>query len=262
MSSQRCIAVKIRFLGAAYHGFQRQQNAVTVQQTIEEALFKILGEKTVIYGCSRTDTGVSAAEYVFHFHTTHSITPYKLCGALNHFLPPDIGVLSAVRAPADFHARYSTCGKRYDYYLRNARGRDPFTEGREYRYIVSTPDADFLNEQAQAFCGRHDFSAFCSAHDGAENHVRTVHSAGVQRQDSQLRFWFTADGFLYNMVRIMVGTLLWISEGKLPPGCIPDILESRDRGRAGMTAPACGLFLSRVFYEEDPFLQEKEEYHG
>lgn len=258
----RTIAVKIRFLGAAYHGFQRQKNAVTVQQLLEEALLKILGEKAVVYGCSRTDAGVSAAEYVFHFQTGNPIAPQKIVGALNHLLPPDIGVTDAVQAPDAFHARWAAAGKEYRYFVRNERGKDPFCEGRAFRYAVSHIDVPFLNAQAQELCGRHDFSAFCSAHDGAGSHLRCVTRAEVRREGGLVCFIFAADGFLYNMVRIMVGTLLHISEGKKAPGSIRTILESGRRENAGFTAPACGLYLWRVFYPDDPFKSKKEEKHG
>lgn len=254
----KTFAVKIRFLGANYHGFQRQQNAITVQEVIEDALLKILGENTVIFGCSRTDTGVSAAEYVFSFKTENTITPQKLKSALNHFLPDDIGVFGAVIARDDFHARYDTSQKEYKYVIRNTRQKDPFCEGRVFRYGIKKLDADFLNREAQHLLGTHDFSAFCSSDDGAKSHVRTITQAKVEREGDNVIFTFRADGFLYNMVRIMVGTLLWMSEGKIKEGSIPAILESRDRQKAGATANASGLYLNRVIYENDPFLEKEE----
>lgn len=247
------IAVKICFLGAAYHGFQRQQNALTIQQIIENALFKILGEVPIVYGCSRTDAGVSANEYVFNFKTENPITPYKLKGALNHFLPNDIAVLDCVQAPEDFHARYSTSEKEYVYRLVNTRQKNPFTFGRAFSYGITHLDADMLNAAAQSFLGRHDFSAFCSMHDGAKSHVRCITHASVVRSSYEVIFTFRADGFLYNMVRIMVGTLIFVNEGKIKKNEIADIIESRDRKRAGFTAEPCGLYLNRVIYKNDPF---------
>ncbi len=256
--SERTLAVKIRFLGFAYHGFQRQQNALTVQEVIENALSEILGQQTVIFGCSRTDTGVSAAEYVFHFKTENSITTEKLKGALNHYLPDDIAVFKVAEAESDFHARYNTSEKEYQYIIRNTRQKDPFCEGRAFRYGICRLDEEKLDRAAKAFLGKHDFSAFCSSSDGAKSHVRTVTFAEVKRRGDDVVFTFRADGFLYNMVRIMVGTLLWINEGKISAQSIPEIIESRNRSRAGATASACGLYLNRVIYEKDPFENGEE----
>lgn len=260
MDKTNNIAVKICFLGAAYHGFQRQQNALTIQEIIENALFKILGETTVIYGCSRTDAGVSANEYVFNFKTKNPITPYKLKGALNHFLPNDIAVLDCVQAPDDFHARYSTSEKEYIYKLVNSRQKNPFTFERAFNYGITQLDAEMLNRAAKAFLGEHDFSAFCSVNDGAKSHTRHITHASVQREGDEVVFTFRADGFLYNMVRIMVGTLIFVNEGKIKEADIPLIIESRNRKKAGFTAEPCGLYLNRVIYKNDPF--ENKEIGG
>lgn len=256
--AERTLAVKIRFLGAAYHGFQRQQNALSVQQVIEEALYKILGKETVIFGCSRTDTGVSAKEYVFSFKTQNPIETRKLKSALNHFLPDDIAVLAAAEVREDFHARYDTVEKEYQYIIRNTRQKDPFIEGRALRYGIVWLDADKLNSAAAHFVGKHDFSAFCSQHDGAKSHIREIKEASVRREGDDVIFTFRADGFLYNMVRIMVGTLLFVAEGKIKENEIPEIIQSLDRGRAGATAEAVGLYLTKVIYEKDPFEGEED----
>ena len=258
MQKERNIAVKISFLGGAYHGFQRQQNALTIQEIIETALEKILGEKSVIFGCSRTDAGVSAKEYVFNFKTANSITAYKLKGALNHFLPDDIAAICCTEVEDGFHARYSAIEKEYKYIVCNTRQKDPFTEGRVFRYGITKIDADALNNAAQSFVGEHDFSAFCSMHDGAKSHVRNIKSAGVKRCGDDVVFTFRADGFLYNMVRIMVGTLLFVSEGKIAAEDIPAIIESQDRKKAGFTAEPQGLYLNRVIYENNPFENEEK----
>lgn len=264
MSKINNIAVKICFLGAAYHGFQRQQNALTIQEIIENALFKILGETTVIYGCSRTDAGVSANEYVFNFKTENPITPYKLKGALNHFLPNDIAVLDCIYVDDNFHARYSTSEKEYVYKLVNTRQKNPFTFERAFSYGITQLDVEKLNSAAQSFLGKHDFSAFCSMHDGAKSHTRCVTHASVVRSGEEVVFKFRADGFLYNMVRIMVGTLIFVNEGKIKENEIADIIESRDRKRAGFTAEPCGLYLNRVIYEKEIFKNENNggDEHG
>ncbi len=253
MSKERNIAVKISFLGSRFHGFQRQKNALSIQEIIEDALFKILGEKTVIYGCSRTDTGVSAREYVFNFKTQNKIGLKKIKTALNHFLPDEIAVLCTAEAEDDFHARYCTAEKEYEYIILNSRQNDPFSEGRVFRYPNRFIDEKLLNTAAQGFVGRHDFSAFCSMHDSAKNHQREITYAAVKREGEKVIFTFRADGFLYNMVRIMVGTLLFVNEGKIAPDEISEIIESKNRKRAGATAKACGLYLNRVIYKRDPF---------
>lgn len=255
----RNIAVKIRFLGSRFHGFQRQQNAVTIQEAIETALFKILGEETVIFGCSRTDAGVSAIEYVFNFKTENTISLYKLKGALNHFLPDDIAVFDLCEAEEAFHARYSCIEKEYKYIIRNTRQKDPFADDRVCRYGISYLDEEMLNREAKSFLGSHDFSAFCSVNDGAKSHIREIKEASVKREGDDVIFTFRADGFLYNMVRIMVGTLVFINEGKIKEGSIPDIINSLDRGGAGQTAEAKGLYLSKVFYQNDIFINGVKE---
>ena len=259
MPSERTIAVKIRFLGTAYHGFQRQQNALSVQEVVEDALFKILGRQTVIFGCSRTDTGVSAAEYVFSFKTQNPITPFKLKGALNHFLPDDIAVFDAVEAEDNFHARYDTAEKEYEYIIRNSRQKDPFCEDRVCRYSITQLDERLLNSAAAQFVGTHDFSAFCSMNDGAKSHIRTITKAEVIRSGEDVVFTFRADGFLYNMVRIMVGTLLAVNEGRIRADSIADIIKSKERKRAGATAEANGLYLKKVVYKNDPFERKEAE---
>lgn len=254
----RNLAVKIRFLGTDFHGFQRQNNALSIQQVIEEALFEILKERAVIFGCSRTDTGVSAAEYVFNFKTQNSITEFKLKGALNHFLPESIGVYDVKEVNDDFHARYSCKQKEYEYIVRNTRQKDPFTEKRVLRYGITHLDEALLNEAAKEFLGKKDFSAFCSVNDGAKSHVRTITEAKVERHGDDVVFTFRADGFLYNMVRIMVGTLIFVNEGKIKKEEIKDIINKKDRSLAGFTASAEGLYLKKVYYENDPFCKGGE----
>ena len=241
-------AVKISFLGTDFHGFQRQQNAHTVEAEILKALFKILGEKTEIFGCSRTDAGVSALEYVFNFKTENKITPLRLKSALNHFLPDSIAVLKIAEVEESFHARYSCKEKEYRYIIRNSKEKCPFSDKRKTKYGISLLDAEKLNECAQSFLGEHDFSAFCSMHDGAKSHIRHITSARVFRDGEDVIFEFRANGFLYNMVRIAVGTLLEVQQGKISPADISAIISAKDRSRAGFTAPPHGLYLKEVKY--------------
>lgn len=249
-------AVKISFLGTDFHGFQRQQNAHTVEAEITGALFKILGEKTEIFGCSRTDKGVSALEYVFNFKTENKITPLRLKSALNHFLPDSIAVLKISEVDESFHARYSCIEKEYRYIIRNSKEKCPFSYKRKTKYGISELNAEKLNQYAQSFLGEHDFSAFCSMHDGAKSHIRNIKSARVFREGEDVIFEFRANGFLYNMVRIMVGTLVFINEGKIKGEDLPSIIQSKNRKLAGKTAAADGLYLKSVFYETDIFKEE------
>ncbi len=246
--TDRNLLVILRYDGRAFHGWQVQQNAVTAMETFQTALEGILQERVDVKGCSRTDAGVHAARYGVSFHTACAISCEGLVRALGAALPPAMSALACYEVPADFHARYSAKGKRYRYRILNSAIRDPFLEGFVYR--VPTPlDASAMNEAAQAFAGRHDWSSFCNAGGAVRDPVRTVFSAAVTRKDDLVTFTVEGDGFLYNMVRIMAGTLIDLDRGTLPRGSLPAIIAARDRSRAGFTAPAEGLMLDDVFYD-------------
>ena len=245
--SGRNLLITLRFAGTRYCGFQVQANGPSVCAAFQDAAEKILGERGEVKGCSRTDAGVHANKYCLSMHTTSTIRPDKLLLALNAALPDDIAATQCREVPADFHARYSATGKEYLYRLLNARVKDPFSPQLSYRFGFPL-DEGLLHAQAQDFVGRLDFAAFQAKGGDVGDTVRTVTSFGVERQGVYILFWVRGDGFLYKMVRIMVGTLIDIGRGKLPPGCVPGILAGRDRARAGKTAPACGLYLNDVFY--------------
>ncbi len=246
--SFRNLLLTLRFVGTRYHGFQVQKNAISVCEVFQDAVQKALGCRPDVKGCSRTDAGVHANMYCASMRLENSIPCERLVFALNSRLPGDIAVTACREVPAEFHARYSCTGKEYLYRLHNARVRDPFSAGLAYRwgYVI---DADRLDAEAQAFAGRHDFAAFQAKGGDIADTVRTVERFCVRRDGETVLFRVKGDGFLYKMVRIMVGTLLHIAAGKLPPGCIPGIIESRERARAGKTAPACGLYLNNVYYD-------------
>lgn len=246
----RNLLLTIRYDGSNYHGWQIQQNAVTVQQVFQEALEKILRERPDVKGCSRTDSFVHALEFCVSFHTGHSIPCGRLVGALNHFLPEDIAVISCREVPPDFHARYSCKGKEYVYRIWNRQTPDPFLRDRVLHYWYPL-DLGRLNRAAASLVGRHDFTSFCAV-DAREpgNMERTVTKAEWSREGDMVRFTVAADGFLYHMVRIMVGTMLRVAQGKLEPEDMPRILLAEDRAAAGPTAPPQGLFLVKVFYED------------
>lgn len=237
------------FDGTNYHGWQVQPNAVTVQSRLQDATERILGERVPITGCSRTDAHVHADMFCCNLRTQKEMPPEKLQTALNAVLPRDIAVLSVREVPLDFHARYDCTGKSYRYLILNRAVRDPFLENRALLYPW-TLDAEALHVQAQSFLGTHDFSAFCASKSDVEDKVREIRECTVTRNGDLVEIRVTGDGFLYNMVRIMVGTLLDVQCGKIAVGSIPQILSSRDRTRAGVTAPAHGLYLHKVYYEE------------
>lgn len=246
----RNLLLAICYDGSGYHGWQVQQNAVTVQQVFQEALFRVLGEQPDLKGCSRTDSFVHARQFCISLKTEHGIPCERLVGALNHFLPEDIAVRSCREVAPDFHARYSCTGKEYIYQIWNNPVRDPFLNRRALHYWYAL-DAEKLNRAAACFLGAHDFTSFCTV-DSRErgNLVRTVTKAEVAREGDMVTFTVAADGFLYNMVRIMAGTLLRVAQGKLTPEQIPGVIAAKDRHAAGPTAPPCGLYLNRVFYED------------
>ena len=249
---ERNLLFKIQYDGSGYHGWQVQENAQSIQGVFQEALRNVLGTQPDIKACSRTDTGVHARAFCISMKTGHSIPPQRLVGALNHFLPPDIAVLSCREVPPDFHARYSCRGKRYVYEIWNHEIRNPFLHDRALHYYHRI-DEKKLNEAAQHFLGTHDFTSFCTLDKReAGDFTRTVTESRVTREGDVVRFTVAADGFLYNMVRIMTGTLLAVQQGRFEPDDIPTILAQRSRKCAGPTAPACGLYLDEVFYDLPP----------
>lgn len=247
-SKVRNLKITISYDGKELHGWQIQKNAVTVQQRFQEAVCQVLGYTPDIKGCSRTDTGVHANMYVISMKTEHKITCVRLKAALNRYLPLSIVVNDVCEVDDDFHARYSTKGKRYVYKILNTEVRDPFCEGYalHYRYPI---DEKMLDKAAKAYIGTHDFTSFCTLDKRQKgDFTRTVESFDVYRDGKFVYMSVQADGFLYNMVRIMVGTLLKIQQGKLAKDSIPDIINQKNRKCAGPTAPACGLYLDEVIY--------------
>ena len=235
------------FDGSGYHGWQVQENAVTVQSTLQDAVERILGVRENIIGCSRTDAGVHAEMFCCNMRTAKEMPPEKLQTALNAVLPRDIAVLSVKEVPYEFHARYDCKGKVYKYLIWNAQTRNPFYENRAYHYPWPL-DVPMLNGQIQAFLGTHDFSAFCASGSSVEDRVREITRAEIQKTGDLVEIYIGGNGFLYNMVRIMVGTLLGIQTGNIPTDSLPWILEKKDRQNPGVTAPAHGLYLHEVRY--------------
>ncbi len=248
-SNVKNLLITISYDGSQFHGWQIQQNAMTVQEAFQTALSKIIGDDFDVKGCSRTDSGVHANMYCISMKTSHPIVPVRLKAALNRWLPLSIAVHSCVETADDFHARYSCTSKEYIYKIWNSEVRNPFLEGYalHYRYKI---DEEMLNMAAQAYVGKHDFTSFCTL-DNREmgDMTREVKAFSVTRDGDMVTMKVEADGFLYNMVRIMVGTLLRIQQGKIPVDGISDIIIRKDRKFAGPTAQACGLYLNKVNYE-------------
>lgn len=244
----RNFKVVMSYDGTAYHGFQRQENAIAIQQIVEDKIEKTIGGKTTIYGCSRTDTGVHANEFYFNFKHDNSITCDGFIRALNGILPDDIALMTCEEVDESFHARYDCRGKEYIYKIHNSNIKNPFLKDKAFRYYNHL-DEHLLNETAQHFVGTHDFKAFCSTGSAIIDTVRTIEYFKIVRENDLLIMLVKGDGFLYNMVRIMVGTLIFVNEGKIKPTQIEDIILSKDRNKAGKTAPAHGLYLNKVFYD-------------
>lgn len=244
----RNLLITIRYLGSGYHGFQVQDNALTVCQVFQDGVEKLLGRRWDVKGCSRTDSGVHAGRFCLSMLTDSPIPCMGLVRGLNSVLPPDVAVLDCREVPEDFHARYSCRGKRYAYRFHNSLLRDPFLEGRVYRCGKPLDDVA-MDRAAKAFLGTHDFSAFCSAGGSVEDKERTIFQADVRRQGELVTYTVTGDGFLYNMVRIMAGTLLRVGEGRMAPEEMSQVIRSRERSRAGDTLPPWGLFLEEIYYD-------------
>lgn len=245
----RNILVILSYDGSRYHGWQVQKNALTVQEVFQNALEKIINEKVDIKGCSRTDTGVHANMYAVNFKTSSKIRCENIIYALNRFLPKDIAAIKSSEVPLDFHARYSCKGKEYIYKIWNNKIRNPFLNNRALHYWYPL-DENYLNSAAQMFIGSHDFTSFATLDKReTKNMIRNIEKFNVYRNGDMVEFKVKADGFLYNMVRIMSGTLLRIAQNKIKPEDIPRIIESKNRKNAGPTAPPEGLYLNKVFYD-------------
>lgn len=243
----RNLLFKIGFDGTLFHGWQMQQNARSVQGEICDAWFRLTGERPVLTGCSRTDAGVHANEFYFNVKTESTIPASNFCAALATKLTDEISLYSCKEVAPDFNARFDCIKKEYIYRFCDAAVMSPFLRNRAVHYKYGLNDA-LMNQAAASFAGTYDFSAFCAAGATVVSKVRTVYSASVSREGDTVTFTVCGNGFLYNMVRIMAGTLAGVSEGKIQCAEIPDIIQSKDRLRAGVTLPPQGLYLNRVFY--------------
>lgn len=247
MVNLKNIKLIVEYDGTNYCGWQRQRNNSTVQQTIEEAINEITGEQVKLIGCSRTDSGVHAKMYVCNFSTNSTIPPDKMGIVINHRLPEDIVILNSEEVDSSFHSRYCSKGKMYSYTILNRSERAAI--GRNYAYQYSRNiDIEAMRKASVYFLGKHDFSAFKSTGSSVKDNIRTIMQIKVENDGDYIKIYVAGDGFLYNMVRIIVGTLLLVGEKKISPQYIEEIIESKDRNKAGKVVPARGLCLEKVFY--------------
>lgn len=251
MCQARRIKITIEYDGSCYHGWQVQDNANTVQAELEKAVYRITGETVRVTGAGRTDTGVHAFGQVAHFDTLSKISAAKFSDALNAMLPRNIAVISSEEAPPGFHARFSATGKSYEYRILNRRYRSPLFENRAW-HIPELLNFESMCKAAGYFVGTHDFSSFCSAGHSVSTYERTIFSSGWNAEDGCLIYRVRGSGFLYNMVRIMVGTMVEIGLGKRSVEDIQKLLAAKDRNHAGITAPPQGLYLVTVHYDMPP----------
>ena len=241
--------LKIAYKGTAYCGWQVQPDRPTVQGEVQRACEQVFGCKTELTGCSRTDSGVHARAFIATLKGELPNVPAEsLPLAVNPMLPGDIAIIEARDMPEGFHPRYDALGKEYVYYIHNSRVRDPFYEETAWQFPKHI-DEDIADSICKEFIGKKDFRAFMASGSKITDTIREIKYFKAERQGDMVVFTVSADGFLYNMVRIMVGTVAEKASGtKLPP--ISEIIASGDRAMAGTTAPAKGLFLNKVFYRE------------
>ena len=237
------------YVGTAYHGWQVQKTVVTVAETLEKALATVVCHPVKCTGAGRTDAGVHAETYIANFRTTSAIPCDRIPLAVNTRLPEDIVVVRAVEVPEEFNTIGSCLRKEYTYRIYNSRIRNAFFVDRAWFYPKPL-DAEVMQRAASQFVGTHDFAAVQSVGTEVQSTVRTVHYFDITRTGDLITCKVCANGFLYNMVRAMVGTCVYASEGKLSPEDIPRLLEARNRTAAGPTVPPGGLYMTRLWYDE------------
>ena len=246
------ILLTVEYDGTAYAGWQRQINGLSVQQVLEEALGEACGHPVTVTGSSRTDAGVHALDQKVHFDTGCSIPPEKYPFVLNTKLPADIRVTEGLEVPQDFHARFLTSGKTYTYRIWNARHGSALR--RNTCWHVPVPlEEDAVRAALPTLCGKHDFAAFQAAGGTAKTTIRTIRSTGLSIDGNEWILTVSGDAFLYNMVRIIAGTVAEIGLRRLEPDAFARAFETKDRLTLGMTAPAHGLELTKVFYPDEAF---------
>ncbi len=242
------IQIIIEYDGTRYSGWQTQKNGQGLQDIISNAIHQVTKEEVKLNGSGRTDAGVHALGQSANFKTNCSIPVEKIPEAINKFLPKDIVIKEAKKVPDAFHARFSVKGKKYMYIVNNSKYRSAINNNYEYHFNQKI-DYKAMKKAAEYFEGTYDFSGFMASGSSVKDTIRTIEKVQIKkREDDRIIFNFTGNGFLYNMVRIMVGTLLDVGVGKIKPEEIPSIIKSKDRTQAGKTVPAQGLYLVEVYY--------------
>ena len=242
------IMLEIAYDGTAYYGWQVQPGMPTIEAELNKALSALLGEKIEIIGASRTDSGVHALGNVAVFDTNSVFPAQKISLAVNNRLPDDIRVLASYEVAADFHPRKAGCAKTYEYKILNTRIAIP--THRLYSYHIYYPlDPVLMQEAARYLIGEHDFASFCSANSQVKDTIRSIYALDVFKEGDMITIRVKGNGFLYNMVRIIAGTLIEFGRGRYKPEKMKEILQACDRSMAGPTAPAHGLTLAKIEYE-------------
>ena len=234
--------------GTCYHGWQRQHNGITVQEVLEDCLSTVFNDKIVVTGCSRTDAGVHAKLYVCNFSGKTTIPANKIPFVMNTVLPSDIRVYDCEIADDSFNARFHTISKTYEYTIVNKPFADPLLRNFSWHYPVKL-NVEKMKEAASIICGKHDFASFCAAGSSAKTTVRNLYELTVTSENDIITIRASADGFLYNMVRIIVGTLIYVGNEKISVSDVRSYMEEKDRRLMGITAPPQGLSLVEVNYE-------------
>ena len=253
----RRMLLTVEYDGTAYSGWQRQYNGLAVQQVLEETLTRACGEKIAITGASRTDAGVHALGQACHFDTHSAIPPHKYPFVLNTMLPRDIRVHTGREVPPDFHARFMTGGKTYTYRIINSRHGSALKRN-THLHVPVPLDIAPMERAAQTLLGQHDFAAFQASGGTAKTTVRTMRSVSLTRAGDEITFILEGDAFLYNMVRIIVGTLIEIGHGRRGEDAFLRAYETSDRLALGVTAPPHGLELTKVHYPEAAFIRPED----
>lgn len=239
--------IQFAYFGKAYHGWQNQPNAITVQQVLEEGLSMLLRSKVAVVGAGRTDAGVHAKDMFAHFDFKEIESPTDLAHRLNNYLPADVAIKSIVKVSDDAHARFDALERTYEYWI--VQEKNPFYIETAH-YIWTSLDVEAMNKAASILMEYEDFECFSKSHTDVKTYLCKLKNAVWEQKEDTLVFTITADRFLRNMVRAIVGTLLEVGLKKIAPEAIREIIKSKDRSRAGVSVPAKGLYLTKVLYPE------------